>query len=504
MSPICCNGRDFVGIVAAVLVGSLISPAIGLETGVGTERKTNILFIAVDDLRPELKCYGQEQIISPNIDRLAQRGLVFERAYCQQAICMASRSSLLSGCRADTARIYTNRPTRKLLPNTVFLPQYFKNNGYHTEGLGKIYHNNHDDALSWSVPHWLPEHYKDSYVTKAGRKLLQRMRDEARSAGKKDPFQGKRIVRGMPWEIFDGPEDELPDAEIAGRAIEVLNEVKGKPFFLGVGFLRPHLPFVAPRKYWDMYEPGDIKLADNPFAPKDVPDIAMSQSSELRGQYRGVPQSGPIPDELSRRLIHGYYACVSFVDVQIGRVLNELNRLGLGGNTIIVLWGDHGWHLGDHGLWCKHTNFENATRSLLIVSVPGMKAAGAKTKALVEFVDIYPTLCELAGLPLPGHLEGTSFVPLLDNPRRQWKKAAFSHYPRGGYKVLGCSMRTDRYRYTEWRRLEDNQIVDVELYDYKSDPDENVNIAGRPGNAELEKRLARMHKAGWQDAGARN
>ena len=493
--------REFLTMISAGAAAGILGPVLTLPRKCygAKYRKPNILFIAVDDLRPELGCYGRTQIISPNIDRLASNSLVFERAYCQQAICMASRASLLSGHRPDTGNIWTNRNVRNLLPETVFLPQHFKNNGYHTFGIGKIYHNGHEDPLSWSEPHWLPDSYEYAYRTKAGRTLVERVRQEALSDGRPDPFKKipENIRRGMPYESLDVSDNELADGEMTDYAIRVLRRIKDKPFFLGVGFLRPHLPFVAPKKYWDLYDPERIQLADNPFAPDGVPQIAMHNSGELRRQYQGVPKSGPIGDDLARRLIHGYYACVSYIDAQIGRLMNELDRLGLRDNTVVVLWGDHGWHLGDHGLWCKHTNFETATRSPLIMSTPGMKAQGKKTSSLVEFVGIYPTLCELAGLPLPSHLEGTSFAKLLDDPQLELRKAAFSQYPRGEGS-MGYSMRTDRYRYTEWRDRKTGQLRARELYDHLKDPEENVNVVNQPEYSQITKELAIVASKGWR------
>jgi arylsulfatase A-like enzyme len=376
------------------------------------------------------------------------------------------------------------------LPSGVFLPQHFKNHGYHTVGMGKIFYNGPEDPLSWFEPHWLPEDYPNAYCTKAGRALVKQLQDEALAAGKPDPFKHvpEHIRRGRPYEALDVRDNELSDGQIADQAISTLRRVKDQPFFMGVGFLRPHLPFAAPRKYWDMYSPEDIRLARNPFPPKDAPDVALHNSSELRQQYQGVPKSGTIDQELARNLVHGYYACVSYVDAQVGRVLDELERLGLADNTLVVLWGDHGWHLGEHGLWCKHTNFEVATRSTLIMSAPGMKAGGQKTSSLVEFVGIYPTLCDLAGLPQPTTLEGTSFAKLFDDPKREISKVAFSQYPRG--KVMGYSMRTDRYRYTEWRATSDGQVQAAELYDHVTDPEENVNQANEPASAKIIKELA--------------
>ena len=473
--------------------------------------KYNVLMIAVDDLRPEAGCYGVPIIKTPHIDALASQGLLFNRAYCQQAVCSPSRTSLLLGRRPDTTRVYDLQTHfRKRLPDVITLPQYFKNHGYHTQGLSKIYHGGLDDPASWSVPHWSPS--KPMYGKPETLADLNRRREEMRKKEgpatrvlEKDPKTGIPLrvsapryrVYGPAWEDPDVPDDALPDGETTNRAIELLRELKDRRFFLAVGYLKPHLPFVAPKKYYDLYRKDEIPLAPNPFPPEDCPPIALTNWGELRA-YQGIPPTGPLPESMARDLVHGYFAATSYVDAQIGRLLAEVDRLGLRDSTIIVLWGDHGWHLGDHGLWCKHTNFESATRSLLIFRVPGQPHPGAKTDALVEFVDIYPTLCELCGLPIPEGLEGTSLVPLFENPVRPWKKAAFSQYPRG--KVMGHSMRTDRYRYTEWRPSAGGQPVAVELYDHVTDPQENVNLAGRPEYKELVAQLHQQLEAGWQAA----
>jgi arylsulfatase A-like enzyme len=292
------------------------------------------------------------------------------------------------------------------------------------------------------------------------------------------------------------PDSFYADGKTADKAIEVLGEVKDKPFFIAVGFLKPHLPFVAPKKYYDLYKPSDLHLARNPFPPKDCPEHALAHWGELRA-YKGMPKSGPIPDAQALELIHGYYAAASYTDAQIGRVVGELDRLGLRDNTVIVLWGDHGWQLGEHGEWCKHTNFEIATRSPLIFSAPGQKHAGAKTDNFAEFVDIYPTLCELCGLPAPDGLEGASLAPVMNDPKREWKKAAFSQFPRKGF--MGHSMRTDRYRYTEWAKAGEEPAA-RELYDHQTDLDENVNIANLPENKALVEQLSKMLAEGWKGA----
>lgn len=447
-------------------------------TSVFAQPKLNVLFIAVDDLRPELGCYGVKEIESPNIDAFAKSGLLFNRAYCQQAVCSPSRTSLLTGRRPDTTKIYDlNTHFRETIPDAVTLPEHFKNNGYFAQSFGKIYHGGLDDPKSWSAP---------SFGAAGDGKSLKH------GPGKK----GAKPIKGVAFSSPDVADNELTDGQTADAAIKAMREVKDKPFFLAIGFIRPHLPFTAPKKYWDMYRDEDIKLAKNPFPPKDVFAKALTDFGELRG-YSNIPDHGPISEELARELKHGYYAATSYTDAQIGRVLDELQNLGLREKTIVILWGDHGWQLGEHGTWCKHTNFEIATRAPLLISTPGQKKRGAKTDALVEFVDIYPTLCELAGLPLTDGLEGKSFAPLIANPKLKWKAAAFSQYPRG--KLMGRSMRTDRYRYTEWAEP-GKSPEGVELYDHKRDPDENVNVAYLPQNKTLVAQLSEQLKEGWNAA----
>ena len=466
-------------------MGLMTLGGLALRAPGAAPQRPNILFIAVDDLRPELGCYGRDYIKSPNIDRIARQGMTFNRAYCQQAVCSPSRSSLLTGTRPDTTKVWDLvTHFRDALPDVVTLPQLFKQGGYFVQGMGKIYHPGFDDPRSWSVPWQAPK--APTYA------LLKtpKVKDEDKPKKKEGP----------PFESADVPDSFFKDGMVADLAVNTLRDLgkKPDPFFFAVGFAKPHLPFVSPKRYWDLYDPAQIKLAPNPFHPKDAPEYALTNSNELRN-YVGMPAEGPIPDNLARQLKHGYYAAVSYTDAQIGKVLDELDRLGLRKNTIIVLWGDHGWKLGEHGEWCKHSNVENDTNAPLIVSVPGMKNAGKHTNALVEFVDVYPTLSELAGMPLPGHLEGTSFKPLLDDPNRSWKTAAFSQYPRQGW--MGYSMRTDRYRFTVWVGRKDHSKVDaIELYDHQTDPQQNTNIAKLPANAELVKRLMEQWRQGWQGA----
>lgn len=461
--------------------------------------KFNVLFIMVDDLRPQLGCYGHRKMITPNLDRLAKQGMTFQHAYCQQAVCNPSRASLLSGCRPSTTNVHDlQTPLHDVRPDLVTLPRHFKNNGYYSVSLGKIFHHrDKDDPGAWSEPpggpRWSeepggPKGFWPGYVSKEVEELRRRLWEKS---GKKQPFDE---ILGPPVEAADVPDDAYPDGQLALTAIETMRRIKDKQFFLAVGFYKPHLAFACPKKYWNFYRREEIDLADNPFRPKGAPDIALHNWEELR-TFAGIPETGPLSDETARELVHGYYACVSFVDAQIGRVVNELERLGLRDKTIIVLFGDHGWELGEHSLWTKRTNFETSVHSPLIVDVPGLSTAGLKTEALVELVDIYPSLSELCALPLIEQLEGTSFVPLLKNPERSWKKAVFSENKRGD--IIGYSIRTERYRYTEWGK---NAKFGLELYDHQNDPQENLNLASVQEKNHIISKLSKMLKQGWRAA----
>ena len=454
----------------------------------------NVLFVVVDDLRPQLGCYGQEQIISPNIDALSRDGVLFERAYCQQAVCAPSRSSVLSGCRPDTTRIYDLKvPLRQAMPEVISLPEHFKANGYETVSIGKVYHHPKDDLQAWSqepfqsTGDWRGRGYLTDEALEAVKKNEEILRQ------RNDPRKGV----GPAFEAANVPDDAYQDGKDADAAVEALRSLKNKRFFLALGFHKPHLPFNAPKKYWDMYTPSSIRLADNPFEPENVTQYSLTNFGELRG-YFGMPKQGPVPEHLARQLIHGYSACVSYMDAQFGKVMEELDRLRLRENTIVLLWGDHGWKLGEHASWCKHTNFEIDARAPMIISVPGMRNSGKHTYALTEFVDMYPALCELCDLPMPEHLEGRSFAPLLDDPQLPWKKAAFSQYPRGG--VMGYTMRTEHYRYTEWCDRATGEIKARELYDHRADPGENINVVQKPEYFKEIEKLEVAMKSGWQSA----
>lgn len=470
--------RDFLKQIGWAGVGAITSgPLAALAAqGGGDEPKPNVLFLAVDDLRPQLNCYGRTQMITPNFDALAKQSMVFTRAYCQVPVCGASRASLLTGLRPTPTRFRNYYSSKKEAPNVDSLPMTFKRNGYTTLTRGKIYHHGSDDGPAWD-DRWRASNARAYQTPKA-------QGQQARSKGK--------FKNGPPFEAADVADDKYPDGKLANKLIGDLKTLAAgdKPWFLAGGFLKPHLPFTCPKKYWDLYDRKKIDLEDNPFRPKGAPQAAMHNWGELRG-YVGVPKKGPVSDEMARDLIHGYYACVSFVDAQLGRVMAELDKLGLRDNTIVVLWGDHGWQLGDHGLWCKHSNFETSLHSPLLISAPGDKPG--RCNALVEFVDIYPTLCQLAGIKQPSHLQGSSMVPLLKNPKRKWKPAVFSRYSGG------ATVKTNRFRYTQWKNNA-GKVRAKMLYDHQRDPNENVNIATDPRYAAQVRTMQSWLAKGYKSA----
>ena len=448
--------------------------------------KPNVLFIAVDDLRPDFGCYGNTRVKSPNLDRLASEGLLFRRAYCQFPLCMPSRASLLSGYRPESIK-KTGRVTGRVPPDTITLPQLFRNNGYTTVSAGKIYHDNNDDPAGWvrrytdtfaAEGKWC-NGYCSGYQLEANRALVQNY------------LQGKRR-QGLPasaiTEITDTPDEKTPDGIVAQRAVEELRTFKqtGEPFFLAVGFYRPHMPLTAPKKYWDMYPRDKIKLPDDFRQPDD--GIPRYDWDEVR-RYGDCPWKGPMPEDKAREITQGYHASISFVDAQVGKVLDELRRLGLDQNTIVILWSDNGWSLGEHGLFSKYTNYETSTHIVLMLKVPWLPAQPA-TSALVELVDIYPTLAELCCLPAPSYLEGLSVVPLLADPRRRWKTAVFGCL----HKDKERTVRTERYRLIE------HPAGQIELYDHDADSAEDHNLAQEPSHSAVVKRLRDTLNAGWHAA----
>ena len=461
--------RDFLstGLKAGA---ATLSTALLPKLQVNAEAQYNVLFISVDDLRPLLGCYGHSEMQTPNIDRLAKQGTLFNRAYCQFPVCNPSRVSVLTGLRPDTTKIYDN-PTdfREVLPGVVTLPQHFKDHGYHTRSVGKIAHGGAawKDELSWSEPIW------------------------------REPWRFVNKATSLSWEALDVDDDEFEDVRIANAAVEVLTEIRDKQFFLAVGFNKPHLPFYAPSRYFDLYTTQDFKLPVDSSLPRNAPDIA-SNPKGMKG-YQDISHYPPFSEEKTLELTRAYAANVSYIDALVGRVLDQLDVLKLTENTIIVFWGDHGFHLGEHGLWRKNTLFEDSVRSPLIISMPKQIHTGTITGALVELIDIYPTLCDACQLPIPIEVEGISTLPVIEEPTRQWKAAAFSQLVRGSNNTFvdGYSMRTEQYRYTEWGN---NGERGRELYDYYADPNETVNIVDLPENEELVSHLSEQLHAGWQAA----
>jgi iduronate 2-sulfatase len=490
--------------------------------------KPNILFIAVDDLRPELGCYGSEIAISPNLDALAKDGLLFNRAYCQQAICRPSRASLMTGARPETTGLFHNYVSlRELQPNILTLPQHLIANGYEAAYVGKIFHQGDtDEGTSWSREpvKWIKglKRPEGAYALPENNKIKNDNMKEMLAKYGEAARLG--LGSGPAYESADVPDTAYIDGYNTQLAIATMKEIvaKGdKPFFLGMGYKLPHLNWCAPKKYWDLYDPAKIPMATHGDAPKDGAAMGLHASFELRTRA-GIPKYGPIEPELARTLKHAYLACVSYVDAQIGLMIQALEEAGVRDNTIIIVWGDHGWHLGDMGVWGKATNYEIATRVPLMIWTPDMKTRGVKTDSLVELVDMYPTLCELAGVEIPKHVEGLSFVPLLDRPNQTWKTAAFSQYPNPALRewaanplspgmretwfgplitdveqriikqqgdkwdrelfeqhLMGYTMRTDRFRLVVWRDHRDSNAepLFVELFDHQTDPDETTNVA---------------------------
>lgn len=466
-------------------------------TPLGGAQRPNVLFIAVDDLRPELGCYGNTVIKTPNFDRLAAQGMVFERAYCQQAVCSPSRASLMTGKRPDATRVWDlETHFRVALPNVKTVGQFFKEQGYYSQGMGKIFHGGFDDEPTWSTPWMTPK------------APIYAKEPTAADVVKEDP---KNKGKGVAFEAGDVADDFYTDGKTARLAAQTLGELKkrGQPFFLAVGFSKPHLPFVSPRKYWDLYDPAKIPDTASPFPVGAPAYVGDGDSGEFRA-YTNVPPKDkklartPLPAAFAAQVRHGYYAAVSYTDANLGILLDALRKEGLADNTVIVLWGDHGWKLGDHEEWGKHTNFEVDTRAPLIFSYPGQRTTGQKSRSLVEFVDIYPTLADLCGLPKPD-VDGVSLRPILEDPAVTVKPVAISQYPKSagvarkeGAKgtakrdVMGYSIRDDRWRLTLWRSLEDNRIVDTELYDEVNAPKEPENLAGKPEYKEVVERLTRF------------
>jgi iduronate 2-sulfatase len=440
------------------------------------DERPNVLLILVDDLKPTLGCYGDAAAKTPNIDRLATRGMRFDLAYCNQAVCAPSRFTLMLGSHSTSTGLYgLGSSLRQILPNAVTLPQHFaKYGGYHTESVGKVFHvghGNEGDPSSFSVPPFKDKviEYLDPNSTEGG--LLTR--EEALFTNQK-LNQIKSLPRGAAFEAPDVKDDEYADGRVAVETMKRLQAAQlrrkqhGTAFFIAAGFVRPHLPFSAPKKYWDMHDPEKLPTPTFEEHPAGSPKVAHKRGGEIEAYTPATTQ----------KLIHGYYAGTSFVDAQIGRVIDELDRLGLGENTIIVLWGDHGFHLGDHGIWTKHTNYEQANRIPILICAPGITKPNSSTLQLTESVDIFPTLAELAQLPTPfgpQSIDGLSLVPVLKDSQTRIRNHAFHCFPK---QTLGRAIRTERYRLVEWKKPSTApDTAEIELYDYKTDPLETKNLA---------------------------
>lgn len=516
------------------------------------KEKPNILFIAIDDLRTELGCYGSTIVKSPNIDALASQGVMFNRAYCQEAICGPSRASIMTGLRPETINVIDLFQDFRLnRPATVTLPQHFWENGYETVYIGKVFHPNEtDDEMSWSRKPVLAKRNPNAPKTMAGYALKENQQIFIDNKINLDKEYGKEMIeenwlaKGPSYECADVPDDTYEDGYNTNSAIATLKDLvqKGdKPWFLALGFHKPHLDWIAPKKYWDMYNENEIPIATQVNPPKNGAAMGLSESLEVR-VGANMPKTGDFSPELQRTLRHAYFACTSYIDAQIGKLVQELKETGEYNNTIIVLWSDHGFNLGEMGYWGKATNYEIATRVPFIIVAPGVtdKVKGEKSNAIVELVDVYPTLCDLAGLKKPVELEGHSIVPLLKNPSQGCQNAAFSLFPTPALRewaarpftppfrqsffgplivkieakikaqmgdkwnrdtfenfVMGYAMRTDRYRMVVWkdRRRPNDQPLFTELYDHNLDPDETVNIA--MDQTDVVKKLMVQFNKGW-------
>ena len=468
--------REFeLSLKACFLIAIAFIGLLPIEESCSQERR-NVLFIAVDDLRPELGCYGRDYMKTPNIDALASQGVLFEHAYCMVPTCGASRAAVMSSRRPAPNR-FKNYLTwlSKEVPDAKPLHTLFKENGYAAVSIGKIFHHKKDHADGWS---------EKPVRSKSAQYFNQKLQKDSIARYKKEYPKSKKKLKGPATESADVDEKRYGDGESATVAIEKLEQFAknpDQPFFLALGFYKPHLPFTAPKKYWDLYDRNEIEVVSNSKQPTDVPKVALHTSGELRA-YSDIPPSGPVNDVKAKELIHGYRACVSFIDAQLGRVMSKLKETGLDQNTVVVLWSDHGWQLGEHGLWNKHSCFETSMWTPLIVSVPGDNSIrqGSRASGIVELIDIYPTLCELTGVEAPKDIDGESFVPLLGDSDLDGKPFAIGRYR------FGDTIRTKDFRYTEFRGkaggksgagpVGEGSIIGRMLFRHDSDPGENQNI----------------------------
>lgn len=491
------------------------------------QTKPNILFISIDDLRPALGVYGDSIAITPNIDQLASEGMTFRQTFTQVAVCAPSRASLMTGIRPDSTRVWhLGDKFRELKPDAVTMPQYFAKHGYYTVNLGKIFHNYMPDSVSWDEPDLRPARYlRPDWLKRDGETFYIRPEVNRSQAIKRDSLLKLNPNRyadgwntGPAWEAADVHDSMYYDGAQNELTKKVLTRLanKNQPFYMGLGFFRPHLPFTVPKKYWDMYDRNEIPIAVNGEVPTNAPDFTMNSMYELRGYdgfgHIGHPQSGyKMNDDTARTLKHGYYASVSYVDALLGDLISHMKDLGIYENTIIILWGDHGWKLGDHNSWGKMTNYNIDLQVPMIIRYPDQKNRGAQTFKITELIDMFPSLCEIAGIDIPDYMQGSSFVPLIEDPQRPWKDAAFSQFHRrpkvsaDGKRYMGYSINTDKYHYIEWyawdsEKGERGEFKDRELFDRRKDPYERVNVADQANYSAVIDELSEKLKGGWKKA----
>jgi len=475
--------RLFTAFAGTSLAAALPLPGGQSAAAPPASSRPNVLFIASDDMRPQLGCYGDPTVRSPHLDALARRGVVFLQSYVQQALCSPSRISMLTGRHPATTRIFEiGRTLRTTMPDITTLPQHFKGHGYHTRSLGKVYHVGIDDDASWTIPAW---HSRKPRASPASLAAIEARRKGYQAKGVPPPAKGNgALFYAVPaFEAVDCGDDDLLDGDTAANAIAQLREharTPERPFFLAVGFANPHVPWIAPKKYFDLYDPAKLPLAKNEFLPRNAPAFAATSGQDW-GWYAGVPQ-GDLPEPYKRQCLQGYLAAISYVDALVGRLLATLDETGLSKNTIVVFWSDHGYYMGEHTWWgAKHNNYEGATRNALIISTPDRRSAGQRSSSLAQSVDLAPTLTELSGLPPHRGFEGRSLVPVLANPTTAVNEAAFSWYPKAGW--LGVAMRTREWRFIEWTKPGEQPVR--ELYNSISDPQNDQNLATQREHADL-------------------
>ena len=517
--------KNYIGIFSIFSCVALFS--IGCNKQEKNILKPNVLFISIDDVRPSLGVYGDSIAITPNIDKLAMDGITFTDSYCQSAVCAPSRASLMTGIRPDSTRVWhLGDKFRELKPDAVTMPQYFSKHGYHTVNIGKIFHNYMPDSVSWDEPDLRPARYlKKDWLKRDGETFYISEKVNTSQSIKRDSLLKIKPIRyadgwntGPAWEAaevhdtmyYDGAQTKLAKATLTRLA------KMNKPFYFGLGYFRPHLPFAVPKKYWDLYNPNQMPLAKNNKIPSGAPLYSMNSMYELR-HYDGFSHIGHptssyrMSEDVIRKLRQGYYASVSYVDALLGDLFEHLIKIGIYDNTIIVIWGDHGWKLGDHNSWGKMTNYNIDLKVPVIIRYPNQENRGVKTDGMIELVDLFPSICELAGIDVPDYLQGTSFVPLTTNPELNWKNATFSQFHRrpkvsaDGKRYMGYSINTKKYHLISWYGWDSEtgtrgEFKSNELYDKEFDRFETQNLADRKDMRDILSMLSNQLAEGWRKA----